>query len=338
MNKYVILFRGGAPDKIQLYHCNDIRIEKLNNKNLVDISIDQIEELMNKNIYLLPADEFDILKANEVYNITGNDQSHILLPQVKCDKGYKVINYNDCVPKDSLAYKNLTSSIGVYYPKSKTWLVDDFKMRVTEIIEMGTNYKGAIKGTVGSGSRTVWLINKDGVKYGGRYYDRLTPELSDEIFQSVMDDYIIEQELIPFEDKKLKKVNVDFIIKNGKLLGYKWDEVDQKSLFTNWDQGFFRDNDYIRSMMNHISDYLVRQLGIQNAIMNFEAFSDMKNETWLVEFNWRYSNSMFEWSAVGIDPIACYLNDIKCFIDEEYLNKEFKRYWKCGFTEDLIRR
>jgi hypothetical protein len=242
-----------------------------------------------------------------------------------------VINYDDFVPKDADIYQLLNNYTDVKYAEFTTVKVREFKAPGNDV--QGVAYKT----TTGSGSRGVILIDKDRIHLGGKYVAKSSD--ADwvgfkKFAESQPDCKIMIQQLIP-NRPSLTKVNVDFVIRDGELLGYKWDATDPSAVFTNWNWGYFVRNNYTDKIMKQIHYYLTTIYGIKNAIMNFEAFSDICEETWMVEFNWRYSNSMFEWQALGIDPIYQYLKR-ESFDDKmPYGNHKFSRYWQCALYENI---
>lgn len=333
----VHLMRGGAPDKIALAHSSYYNLVRHDNTNIVGMDINDLLKFTSDHNYILPADEMDIKAVNKLILNYEINQTHILLPQ---DPKGNIIDYNKFVPKDSKFYQDMIGHKG-YLP-----IYPNFdRISIPRFIEWSENPDNrklpvAIKTVTGSGSRGVKLIDKNCLHYGGKYISELTDSDVDDLIEFAKSqgncDLII-QDLIPFRQLGLKKVNVDIIMKHGSLLGYKWDEVDQHSLFTNWDQGYFRNNAYIQDLMNDF-EYHLNSHGIYNGLLNFEAFSNMKDTTYLIEVNWRYSNSMFEWQAAGIDPIMSMLYELPCSIPDECLNRQFKRYWQCDFTDNLLER
>lgn len=332
--------RAGAPDKICLWTDGTYELVKHDNTNLVDYRKHDLHEIFKRCEFILPADEGDIKYANLKF-VEGDkfDQSWILLPQITYGEKYcKVIPYGMFVPKDSMVYQTI-SSTGLKYPK----IVD--KLTPSQLRDIALNLDNdrlsfrfdhkAIKTTTGSGSRGVLLYDHDReLKYGGKY--RSNPSRLELLelcnFAEKEDCDIIVQNLIP-DSEVLTKVNVDFVIRDGKFLGYKWDKTDPTAVFTNWNFGWTVRTDYTDGLMGRVADHLINQCGIYNAIMNFEAFSDLTSETWLVEFNWRYSNSMFEGQAAGIDLIGHYLRGEE-FQFPEGMNK-FTRYWQCSYYNDI---
>lgn len=334
--------RSGAPDKIMLQTNPCYKMVKHDNTNLVDYSFKELKELLADGSMILPADEADILHANKLFNQGLTDQDGILLPQRFKSTGsgtiptLAVIDYKEFVPKNSKFYKELDGKTSAKYAKFTEYSTADFgELFLDEINAMG---RIAIKTTTGSGSRGVILIDPERVHLGGKYVPALTHSVWKEFMKFAESEYertdgetrIIIQDLIP---SNLLKVNVDFIIKHGKLLGYRWDEVNQSQQFTNWDNGTVVRNGYTDDVVCDIVCYLVDECGIENAIMNFEAFSDETSETWIVEFNWRYSNSMFTFEAFGIDPIWNYINDQSFEIP--YGRHKFARYWRAMLYENI---
>jgi len=338
--KYKVLqMRGGAPDKIQLHHDkNKIILIHKDFCNLVDYTAEELVKLFHENTYILPADEGDILHANklqkEMFNL-GVDQSMILLPQVKLDEGYlKIMDYQ-AVSKDSDFYKNLEEYTGVKYADFKSYTIEEF-----EKLNINSDDIKVYKTTLGSGSRGVILVNPNRIHLGYKYRNCLVSDEFNKFLSFAIQNNarIMIQDFIPEYAKngnKLTKINVDFFIRNGKLIGYKWDKTDPSEVFTNWNFGWFYRSNYTDSIMNSLANYLIKKLGIYNAIMNFEAFSDNESETWLIEFNFRYSNSTFEYQAVGVDPISSYIENIDIMRAIPYGENKFTRYWQCKLYLDV---
>lgn len=317
MSQFIInQLRAGSPDKANLWHYPFYTFTKLNHRNLVDYTNKELVE----GEYYLPADEGDIIHANK--KIDKKYHPYILLPQTKDGL---IINYDEFVPKNAKVYKDLEKNTGIIYPKSKI-------MSVTTLRRDGNSItKGVLKTTSGSGSRGVYVIDEDRLHLGNKVVAKMTDNDIESLINYAKSQkaQIILQDLIP---GNLEKVNIDFIIRNGKLLGYKWTVMNQSQQFTNWDNGYILVNKYTDGLMKKLTKYLV-SLGVHNAIMNFEAFSDNKATTWMVEFNWRYSNSMFEFEAFNIDPIYHYLTNtsFKIPVGKHY----FTRHWQCSLNENL---
>lgn len=331
MEKIVVhQMRGGAPDKIQLaYNQDSYHLVHHDFVNLISYDEDQVESL-RENEYILPADEGDIEIANQMSSYCN---SRILLPK---EGNGLVIDFNRYVPKDSEIYEQIAQGVlkdtGLTYPKYTT--KNFYRSHPDELLEFVGNRKVAIKSVTGSGSRGVILIDEDRLHLGGKYRKSLTYEdakdLVDYSTHQCCD--LMFQDLIP-DKANLMKINVDFVIRGGDLLGYKWDEVAHDSVFTNWNYGWFIRNEYTEKFMKELTLFLVAS-GVTDAIMNFEAFSDNESETHLVEFNWRYSNSMFEWQSIGEDPIDAYLNNRKMKPTPGSRTK-FSRYWQCKLYDDV---
>lgn len=332
--------RAGAPDKIMLAHSDSYELVKHDNCNLVDFTFEHLVHIQMAGEYILPADEGDIKYANDLACSHGlRNDGFILLPQRiqnDGDKGDRLhtINYGEFVPKNSDVYKLLETSTGIKYATYCDYSIEQFVERYT--FESFKNSRCALKTATGSGSRGVWLIDPERIHLGGKYVSELSKVQFDEFLEFAEKENceILIQDLIP-NDPKLTKVNVDFVIRDGQLLGYKWDKTDPTAVFTNWNFGWFIRNEYTDSVMIKIAEYLTQKYGIVNAIMNFEAFSDLSSETWLVEFNWRYSNSMFEWQALGIDPIQKYLDNENFFDSVPFGEHKFSRYWQCALYNDI---
>ena len=313
----VVQFRAGAPDKSKLFHHANIKYHKVNGYNMADMDKELIDYWLGKGYWLLPADEGDIKIANSLYG----DQSHIMLPQVKVSTPegsvLKVIPYS-YVNKDSGVYKHLEEKTGMKYLKSKIMTVEEFEDFVSvyedkpyeKIFE-----ECAIKTTTGSGSRGVLVCSKYAFEHKMEYYheyatyedlQRIISFAKSEV-EGGRDCKIMIQDLIP---TNLVKVNCDFCIRNGKLLGYRWDIPEHGSNFTNWNWLTVVHNIPTDRWMKNITDYLINDCGIENAIMNFEAYqtTDLL-ELYMVEFNWRYSNSAFTSQAFNIDMVSCYVHN-----------------------------
>jgi hypothetical protein len=334
--------RGGAPDKIGLWTDGSYGLIKHDHTNLVSWTEDKIKSIVSNYEYILPADVGDILYANKLSGSYGNfDDSFILLPQINCGEWYcKIIDYNEFVPKNSTIYEQICNGQvkGVTYMPYRLFDVNNIKdySELHELVyEANLGYrKFALKSTTGSGSRGVWLIDSDRLHLGGKYISKLGDKDFIEFVKFCKDNSAkaMIQELIP-NDPKLTKVNVDFVIRDGKLLGYKWDKTDPTAVFTNWNFGWFTTTGYTDMIMKNISEFLLER-GIWNAIMNFEAFTDYQSNLYLVEFNWRYSNSMFEGQAEGVDLIGHYLRGEE--FKFPYEERKFVRYWQCKYYDELV--
>jgi hypothetical protein len=324
----VHLMRGGAPDKIMFKLVPEYDLMKHDNCNLVSISKDKITSILSRygNEYIMPADEGDIRYANQL-NLPTELSSRIILPQ---DKDGRIIEYDKYVPKDSMIYTELGKNTDVKYPDFCSLTFDEFKSKYEN--NLGALDGKAIKTATGSGSRGVFLICKERIGLGGKYVEELTPAQ----FKSFMDFAehegkcnILVQDISP----ALLKCNTDFIIRDGKLITYKWDIVNQSQQFTNWDNFHVYRNKYTDTIMSQITKFLCSK-GIYNAFMNFESFTDFENETYMVEFNWRYSNTTFEYQAFNKDLIELYLDKKEWFSP---LDKKIRcsRYWRCIQYEQI---
>lgn len=322
----VIQLRAGAPDKCGIWTDGSYELLKLDNINLVDFDTSDLLFCYHLGMYILPADEGDIYHINELkIGIIDPIDSLIMLPRSSSG----VINYDEYVPKDSSVYENLEKFTTIKYPKSETLTLDQFMMSYSP----DNLSKCAIKTTTGSGSRGVWIIDPERAELGHKCVSKLTDIQYKEFIQEAekQEGMVMIQELCPSE---LLKCNTDFVIRDGRLMGYKWDLVNQSQQFTNWDNGYFIRNKYTDKLMKKVVKYLVEECGITDAIMNFESFSDLESTTWMIEFNWRYSNSMFETQAVRIDLISSYINKVPFELPEGYL--KYIRYWQCKLYHDLI--
>lgn len=327
MNKPIVhVFRYGAPDKFMRWTDGSYDVSAHDNVNLVDLNDEAIFNMVKSNEFILPADEGDIKVANE---LIGIDQKYILLPQLKDGT---IIEYDAYVPKHSIIYRQLSIYTDFRYMFFSVMNIGDFLNKWTP--ESLNNLKSgvAIKSTTGSGSRGVIILDKKRAKYGGSFTTKITQSQYDKFISFCKKENckIMLQNLIPMRDD-LKKINVDFVIRNGRLLGYIWTVPNQTQLQTNWDNGYMTRTGYTDFMMDQLIDYLVNQCGIENAIMNFEAFSNMHDEMILVEFNWRYSNSMFQAEAFGIDLVGQYLKNK--YFKIPIGNHEFCRHWRCDLYD-----
>lgn len=317
----VVQFRKLAPDKANLWTDSRVKLHGLNNTNLVDLTNDKIYEYINRDYYLLPADEGDIAKANLLDS--NINQSYILLPQT--ENG--VINYKSFVPKNSAIYSIINLYDNIVYPDYRIITSDD-------LINYGSITNKIVKTTLGSGSRGIKIVDPNRQK-DNYTTDKLTHE---DINKLIAESYkhgcdIIVQDLIPNE---YIKCNVDFIIRNRKLISYKWTVMNQNQRYTNWDNGYHLRSEWTDEVMNNVVDALIKN-GITDAIMNFEGFMDSEDnpdKLHLVEFNWRYSNSMFEWESFGYDPIYGYIMNQEFFYD--FGKYPFTRYWRCNHDKYLL--
>lgn len=308
-NYVVHILRGGAPDKVNLGGNKYVGI-KHNNCNLVNFNEGKINDIINSGEYILPSDEGDIIYMNKS-NIL--DQSSILLPQTKDNK---IIDYNSFVKKNSKVYLDLFENTGIKYCVFKLYTVEE----LLDLINMNYHKKSdvvfsncAIKTTTGSGSRGVFICSTEAYNKGWfNYHKHATVNDLLKIIDFAKsecklghDCKIMVQDLIPID---LLKVNVDFVIRDGKLLGYKWDLPETGSNFTNWNWCDIIHTNKTDEYMNKLVDYLVNDCGVYNAIMNFEGYMNADcTELYMVEFNWRYSNSTFESLAFDIDLVHQYL-------------------------------
>lgn len=324
--KVVHMMRGAAPDKFNMW--TDKSYEMINHDftNLVDYSEEEIEALDEKGEYIISADEGDILHVNK---FTKNHSS-IILPK---DRDGKVIEYKKYIPKDSRLYNIFQTDKVFRYAPFYTLSLDELKRKIHN---HDYHNEVAIKTVTGSGSRGVILVtkNKELLNLGGKYVTDVESSAMWIDFVKFAEKEgcdIMIQDLIPFKEHDLTKVNVDFVIRNGKLLGYKWTATDPQAVFTNWNWGEHVRCEYTDKVMDHVTKILV-DYGIHDALMNFEAFSNYINETWLVEFNWRFSNSTFEGQAAKVDLISSYLNEEP--FSMVYGRHKFSRYWQCMYYDN----
>lgn len=332
---YIVhMMRGGAPDKANLK--SNVSLIKHNNKNLRDFSLKEIKSIAKQGHYILPSDEGDIIYANK---LREKDQSFILLPQTK---NGKIIDYKSFVEKDSEVYSNLSYYTPFKYKKFEKYSIEDFKILLHNQSPLSDFVfkEKAIKTTTGSGSRGVFVCSKEAFDKGWfNYHEYATLDDMYKILDFARseksqghDCSIIVQDLIPVN---YDKVNVDFVIRDGELLGYKWGIPEPGSNFTNWNWCKIIRNEATEDIMNSLSRYLIDKCGVYNAIMNFEAYSnpDDTRDIYMVEFNWRYSNSTFESLAFNTDFIKCYLENIK--FGMPYGSTNVCRSWQAIKQEDI---
>lgn len=335
--------RGGAPDKIQLYHKENIGLIHHDYCNLIDYNRDELSSILNKGEYILPADEADIAHVNKLEaEKTLKNQEFILLPLTlkKGRKLKKVIDYNKFVPKDSDVYAQLSSKTRFKYMPYKSYSIAQAEELMKSRI--GKEIPAAYKTATGSGSRGVLLVDKNRLYLGGKYVQDLNLSnvaefinfAKTQTFEKSNETRILVQGLIP-NDPGLHKINVDFFIRNSRLIGYKLTETDPAAVFTNWNWGYFHRTIWTDEMMQELTAFLTQSYSITDAFMNFEGFYDRIGRIYMVEFNWRYSNSTFEYQAVGVDPIYNYINDID-FLDAIPIgHHKFSRYWQCKLYENV---
>jgi len=326
--KVVHMMRGGAPDKYAMWTDRSYQMINHDFTDLVDYTEEEVKAIDEKGEYIISADEGDIRHAN---SFIGTYDA-IILPKTNLGR---VIDYNEFIPKNSRIYQILQMDPIFKYAPFEVVSLDKLKQLIHQN-DLGIDI--AIKTCTGSGSRGVVLVTEDPekLKLGGKYVS--PTELED---SSIYRDFlkfvekenceIMIQELIPFREHQLKKVNIDFVIRDGRLIGYKWTETDPSAVFTNWNWGYHVNTDYTDRIMNHVVSVL-KTNGIRDALMNFEAFTNYETETWLVEFNWRYSNSTFEGQAAAVDLISAYLNSDKFEMPKG--RTKFSRYWQCGYYKD----
>lgn len=326
-NPVVHLMRGGAPDKINLFTDGSYQLIKHDHTNLVDIDYHKLIALCEEGHLLLPADEGDI-RVGEY--LPTRYHHNIMLPQTQLTGNAEIIDFDSIVPKNSMVYRNLEENTGMKYGEFTTYTPEAFINEYYDKLESLTGK--AIKTVTGSGSRGVILVDPARLHLGGKFISEFTDKELELIGGLGEDTQVIVQDLIP-GDQSLLKCNVDFVIRNKALMGYKWDITDQDAVFTNWNFGHFYNSPYIRKLMDRVVNYLINRVGITNAIMNFECFSNLVDTTWMVEFNWRYSNSMFEGQALGIDLISSYINCTEFDVPNGY--HKFCRYWGCALYSDI---
>lgn len=335
--------RGGAPDKIQLYHKENIGLIHHDYCNLVDYDRDELSSILSKGEYILPADEADIAHVNKLDAEKAlKNQEFILLPLTakKGKRVKKVIEYNKFVPKDSNVYAQLSSKTRFKYMPYKSYSIPQAEKLMKSRI--GKEVPAAYKTATGSGSRGVLLVDKTRLHLGGKYVQDLNlsnvAEFIDfaktQTFENSEGTRVLVQDLIP-NDPKLHKINVDFFIRNSRLIGYKWTETDPTAVFTNWNWGNFHRTTWTDETMQELAAFLTRFCSITDAFMNFEGFCDNAGRIYMVEFNWRYSNSTFEYQAVGVDPIYNYINDIDFLDAIPKGDHKFSRYWQCKLYENV---
>lgn len=335
--------RGGAPDKIQLYHKENVGLIHHDFCNLVDYNRDELSAILDKGEYILPADEGDISHVNSLDAEKSLKHQELIMLPLTARKGgrvKKVITYKDFVPKDSKVYSNLSQKTRFKYMPFRVYSTEEAEKFMKACI--GKGIKAAYKTATGSGSRGVLLVDKDRLYLGGKYVEDLTAENVEEFinfaksqnFEDQKGTRVLVQDLIP-NDPSLHKINVDFFIRESRLIGYKWTETDPTAVFTNWNWGTFVRNGWTDDTMYELANFLTRFCFITDAFMNFEAFYDRAGRIYMVEFNWRYSNSTFEYQAFGVDPIYNYINNIDFLEAIPNGRYKFSRYWQCKLYENV---
>lgn len=334
MKPIVHILRGGAPDKISRWTDGSYEVRLHDNTNLVDYTRNEVFDIISRCELILPADEGDIRHANKIYDRDDlYDQSWILLPHENIGEGYcKVIDYDKFVPKDSLIYRNLVGLTPFGYMDFYSMSIEEFLKQWTLSDLDDSDGEGlALKSTTGSGSRGVLILDKERSKFGGSFVSQITEAQYQKFIEFCKKENcrVMIQDLIP---TGLTKINVDFVIRDGKLLGYMWTIPNQTQLQTNWDNGYIVRNEFTDYIMNEVK-LIMEHHGIWNAIMNFEAFTDMKSQVILIEWNWRYSNSMFQAQAAGIDLVGQYLRNEPFSMPKG--EHKFSRYWQCKFYKNI---
>lgn len=320
----VYLARGGAPDKMtqgDTYHKN-VRILPVDQLNLYSMSVDDLNwflvTLVGDGSYFVPADERDIKVANDLVDHVS--MNHIILPKTT---GGKILNHDD-ISKFNVMTKWIKGGYAVELGdvrKTPTLLPKKFsKSEFTGV---------ACKSSYGSGSREVLIADPNRSKFGLPFVDQITKKDYDRLKKMDSEDNpVYLEQLIPYK-WGIQKVNVDFIIKGGQLKFYKFDLVESGALTTNWNHGTWVRDKYTDKIMKTVVRFLTKEMGVRDAVMNFEAFMDT-HEFYLVEFNWRYSNSMFETEAIGINMIDLYF-------DKEWKKDDFRKLIPIGFYKEFVR-
>jgi len=322
-------FRAGAPDKYRMWTNGQYELIKIDGCNLKDYPLEVIDHLDNQT-YCICTSEDDIKYASQ---LKSSMQQRLFLPL----SNGKLINYDDFVPKDSKFYQGiLNQKTDFYYPLIDSWTVSQFVDNINEL--RSNSPKLVLKVQKGSGSRGVYVINNERQPQAGsrEQYTELTDYLINELINyAVESDSNILIQTLAYRDLSIDtKYNCNFMIRNGKLLLYKWNKPDNDS--TNYDHAIFIRNEFTDSVINSLVNYMVNDCGVTDGLFGVDGYTDYKNYISMIETNWRHENSFFEFEAYGIDFIDAYLNPDKYNMDwipfGEY---PFIRYWRCSMFNPI---
>lgn len=321
----VIQFRAGAPDKFRQFTSGEYVLVKLDNKNLVDLSLDDLKRVDN-HTYFLSTSELDIPYAA---TLPKDIQKRCMLPQT----AEGIINYEKFVPKDSKFYKELELHTDFFYGLQYVFYPRDFK----DIYEhLKSEDKFALKVTKGSGgSRGVVVINSERIPQGSarEQYQTLTETLVKSVID-VANEYqanIMVQKLSYPNLVGYKKYCAEYILRNGKLVVYKWEEPVGDS--TNYDHLTIIRNDYTDKMIEQLANYML-SLGITDGIFGIDGYTNYEDFCSICEQNWRQENCLFEFEALGLDFIEMYLHpEVDWLSKVPYGEHKVIRYWRAAIFD-----
>lgn len=315
--------RAGTPDKFCMFTSGNYSLIKRDGVNLTDYSVEEINQL-GKEDYIICTSEDDIKYASKV---NPSVQRKLFLPCT--DNG--IIPYNDFVPKDSKFYQGIMKGKTMFtYPLKNSFTIDEFRNWYPKNLGPG---KFVIKVQLGSGSRGVAVINKDREpQLGAReQYRELTEDIANNIIKwaEKADCKILIQDLAYRDLSREKKYNLNFMIKNGKLLLYKINIPDNDS--TNYDHAYFYRSEWSDKLVQSVVDYLVNEMEVVEGLFGIDGYTNFDDFTTMLECNWRHENSFFEFEALGIDFIDAYLFPENYSMEMiPFGDTPFVRYWRCS--------
>lgn len=321
----VIQFRAGAPDKFRQFTSGEYVLVKLNNKNLVDLSLDDLKRV-DDHTYFLSTSELDIPYAA---TLPKHIQKRCMLPQTA--KG--IIDYEKFVPKDSQFYQNLENVTGFFYGLKQVYHPSEFCF-IYDNLRYDDKY--ALKVTKGTGgSRGVVVINSSRIPQGGarEQYQTLTKALVDSVIE-VANEYsanIMVQKLSYPNLIDYRKFCAEYILRNGKLVVYKWEEPVGDS--TNYDHLTIIRNEFTDEWINKLVNYML-SLGITDGIFGIDGYTDYHDFCSICEQNWRQENCLFEFEALGLDFIEMYLHpEVDWLSKVPYGEHKVIRYWRAAIFD-----
>lgn len=324
------MMRGGIPDKPMLWTDRSYRLIKHNFTDMQDYSQEELTNMFNNDEYIMPIVESDLQYANELQRKGLVPRGHIIATS---DEEGNIVHFDDFVPKDSEFYQGLTENTLFTYPKTTSYEIDEFIKASPKLY--GCNSPVVIKVAVGGGSRGVVVCNPD-------HYVENTREQVTSISGANIDEVvkyakknscrILVQDLCRTD---LEKYELQIVMREGRLLCYKWDHADNPS--TNWDHGTLIRTKYTDVVVDSLVKYLL-SLGVYNAFIGMDGYTNYVDYTDLIEVNWRYENCTFTWEAIGVDPISAYIhninrNDIMPYTDNKGI--PYVRYWRCALDKDI---
>lgn len=325
--KRLFQMRAGAPDKFRMFTSGNYELIKRNGVNLTSYSVYEIN-ILSPEDYVVSTSEDDIKYIfDNASTIKKEVQRRLFLPCTS--EG--IIDYYRFVPKDSEFYKGIMEGKTMFtYPLKHSFTIEEFKEWYPNHLGPG---KFVIKVQKGSGSRGVAVINKDREPQVGarEQYKELTEDIAQNIIHwaTIADCKILIQELAYRDLNQERKYNLNFMIKNKKLLLYKINLPDNDS--TNYDHAVFYRSEWSDRLVNSVVDYMVNDLGIEEGLFGIDGYTNFDDFTTMLECNWRHENSFFEFEALGIDFLDAYLFPEKYSMDMiPFGETPFIRYWRCA--------